>query len=103
MHTHLPDFRKIIFEFLPLITLNTLAQPTISSFAPASGPVGTSVTITGANFNAVPASNLAYFSAVPAIKFINTSLIKAYFLNLYNRPSMLNCLSVLWMSRPKNW
>ena len=36
MHTHLPDFRKTIFIFLPLITLNALAQPTVSSFAPAS-------------------------------------------------------------------
>ena len=40
--------------------------PIITSFSPASGPVGTSVTITGTNFNAVPASNIVYFGGVKA-------------------------------------
>jgi hypothetical protein len=40
--------------------------PTISTFTPTSGPVGTTVTITGTNFNAVPANNIVYFGAVKA-------------------------------------
>ncbi len=42
------------------------AQPTISSFEPISGPIGTSVTITGSNFNANPTANIVYFGAVRA-------------------------------------
>lgn len=38
--------------------------PVIASFAPASGPVGTTVTITGSNFNPTPANNTVYFGAV---------------------------------------
>ncbi|MEJ7588309.1 MAG: IPT/TIG domain-containing protein [Ferruginibacter sp.] len=45
-----------------------LAQiPTITNFLPASGPVGTSVTITGNNFSGTPAANIVYFGAVKAI------------------------------------
>ena len=40
--------------------------PTISLFTPASGVVGTSVTISGTNFNATPANNIVYFGAVRA-------------------------------------
>jgi hypothetical protein len=43
-----------------------LAQPTITSFAPLSGPIGTTVTITGSNFNATPSSNVVYFGAAKA-------------------------------------
>jgi hypothetical protein len=49
-----------------LIASSILAQPTISSFSPASGPVGTSVTITGTNFNTIPANNIVFFGAVRA-------------------------------------
>lgn len=42
------------------------AQPVISSFTPASGPVGTSVTITGSGFGATAADNIVYFGAVKA-------------------------------------
>jgi large repetitive protein len=38
--------------------------PTISSFTPLSGSTGTSVTINGLNFNAIPSSNSVYFGAV---------------------------------------
>ena len=38
--------------------------PFISAFSPGSGSVGSSVTITGTNFNAVPANNIVYFGAV---------------------------------------
>ena len=40
--------------------------PTITSFAPASGPVGTTVTITGTNFHANPTNNIVYFGTVKA-------------------------------------
>ena len=40
--------------------------PALSSFAPASGPVGTSVTITGTNFSTTPANNIVFFGAVKA-------------------------------------
>lgn len=44
----------------------SFGQPVISSFSPASGPVGSSVTITGSNFNTTPANNIVYFGAVKA-------------------------------------
>ncbi|MEQ1588255.1 MAG: choice-of-anchor tandem repeat GloVer-containing protein, partial [Cyclobacteriaceae bacterium] len=40
--------------------------PTITSFTPASGPIGTTVTITGTNFSATPANNIVYFGATKA-------------------------------------
>ncbi len=42
------------------------AQPAITSFAPGSGPVGTTVTITGSGFSATAANNIVYFGAVKA-------------------------------------
>ncbi len=59
-------FCKTIFSLLLLITINATAQPTIGSFTPVSGPVGTSVIITGTSFNAVPANNIVYVGAVKA-------------------------------------
>jgi Leucine-rich repeat (LRR) protein len=47
-----------------LQNLDTPPSPTITSFAPASGGVGNSVTITGTNFSITPSSN--------TIKFNNT-------------------------------
>ncbi|MBO9198676.1 MULTISPECIES: FG-GAP-like repeat-containing protein [Niastella] len=35
--------------------------PVITSFSPEAGPVGTTVTISGSNFDAVPANNVIYF------------------------------------------
>lgn len=45
-----------------VVTL-TVAPPVvgITSFSPTSGPAGTSVTITGENFDATPANNVVYF------------------------------------------
>ncbi|MBI4930887.1 MAG: T9SS type A sorting domain-containing protein [Bacteroidetes bacterium] len=39
---------------------------TITSFSPTSGPVGTTVTITGTGFNTTPASNIVFFGATMA-------------------------------------
>ncbi len=44
----------------------TAAAPTITSFSPVSGPVGSSVTITGAGFSAYPKSNIVFFGATQA-------------------------------------
>jgi len=62
----LPAFRNTLFAFFLFMAVNATAQPTISSFTPSSGPLGTSVIITGTNFNAVHASNIIYFGAVKA-------------------------------------
>ncbi|MGD0591596.1 MAG: FG-GAP-like repeat-containing protein [Bacteroidota bacterium] len=40
--------------------------PTITSFSPTSGPIGTTVTITGTNFDPTAANNIVYFGAVKA-------------------------------------
>ena len=40
--------------------------PTITTFAPASGAVGTAVTITGTNFSATPSEDVVYFGAAKA-------------------------------------
>jgi hypothetical protein len=44
-------------------TYITPAAPAINSFSPASGPVGTLVTIKGSNFNPVASNNIVYFGA----------------------------------------
>ena len=58
------SYIPLLFTLLPAMHL--LAQPTISSFSPSSGPIGTTVTITGTNFSANPANNIVYFGAVRA-------------------------------------
>ena len=42
------------------------AQPVINSFSPSSGPIGTTVTITGTGFNATAANNVVFFGAAKA-------------------------------------
>ncbi len=54
-----------------LICVAAFAQPVITSFSPASGPVGTAVTISGSNFSSVPANNIVFFGAVQAV--VNTA------------------------------
>ena len=57
-----------------LIILSTLiiclsaegAAPTIQTFSPTSGAVGTTIIITGTNFDSTPANNIVYFGAVKA-------------------------------------
>ncbi len=63
---------KLKFYFFLFLTFTlaatTMAQvPTVSSFTPTSGPVGTNVTITGTNFNSTLANNVVYFGAMKAI------------------------------------
>ncbi len=47
------------------VTVNAQA-PDITAFSPGSGSVGTTVTITGTNFNATPANNVVFFGATRA-------------------------------------
>lgn len=51
----------------------TSPPPTITSFTPTSGPVGTTVTISGSNFSSTAANNIVYFGAVKATVTAATS------------------------------
>ena len=52
--------------FLMVYGVWAAAVPTISSFTPTSGTVGTTVTITGTNFNTTAANNVVFFGATKA-------------------------------------
>jgi hypothetical protein len=53
---------------LALVSHITLGQiPAITSFSPASGPIGTTVTITGNNFSSTADDNIVYFGATKAM------------------------------------
>jgi len=56
---------SIIITVSPISTITT-NSPTISSFTPSSGGIGTSVTITGTNFNATANNNIVFFGATLA-------------------------------------
>lgn len=43
------------------------AQPVISSFSPSSGPVGSTVIISGSGFSTTTTNNIVYFGAVKAV------------------------------------
>lgn len=58
-------FFTLVFA-VNLIAQQVSAQPAITSFTPTSGPVGTTVTITGTNFSTNPADNIVYFGATKA-------------------------------------
>lgn len=55
----------LIFSLLDLFCVHQVncQVPTITTFIPAKGSVGTAVTITGTNFSATPADNIVYFGA----------------------------------------
>ncbi|HRJ31051.1 MAG TPA: gliding motility-associated C-terminal domain-containing protein [Cyclobacteriaceae bacterium] len=50
----------------------TILAPSITSFSPASGPIGTTVTITGTNFSNIPANNLVKFNGLTAVVSAST-------------------------------
>ena len=52
--------------FFILLCVFKISGQTISSFSPASGPVGTSVVITGTGFNATPSNNIVFLGATMA-------------------------------------
>jgi hypothetical protein len=49
-----------------LFAANVYSQPTITSFIPTSGPVGTIVSIKGTRFDPIASHNIVYFGAVKA-------------------------------------
>ncbi len=60
--------KKLYFSaFFILFSLIAKAQPTIASFSPASGAIGTSVTIIGTKFNTTASNNIVYFGGAKAI------------------------------------
>ena len=65
-----PRFRTVASAFvinLYLTSAPAFAQtPTVTSISPTSGNVGTTVTITGTNFDATPANNTVFFGATQA-------------------------------------
>jgi len=65
---NLPNTLRTIVQPLLLVLFSSslLAQSRISAFSPASGPVGTTVTISGNYFNARPDSNIVWFGGVRA-------------------------------------
>lgn len=65
--------RKIIlFLFTILLSCSTLVQaqvcnkPTVTSFSPVTGFIGSVVTINGSNFDPIPANNQVFFGATQA-------------------------------------
>ena len=59
---------------IAIFATTTIAQvPTITGFTPTSGPIGTTVTITGTNFSQFPINNKVYFGATKAIVSNTTS------------------------------
>ena len=50
-----------------------LAPPTITSFSPLSGAVGSSITITGTGFNTTAANNIVFFDGVKAAVTASTA------------------------------
>ena len=69
--------KKLYFVTILLasvFSLQAFAQaPVINSFSPASGPVGTTVTISGSNFNATAAADIVWFGATRAQVLIASS------------------------------
>ncbi|MFT3937039.1 MAG: FG-GAP-like repeat-containing protein [Chitinophagaceae bacterium] len=62
------QFKQILFFQLLLFvfTQSVKAQPIISSFSPAAGPIGSQVIINGVNFSSTPQNNIVYFGAARA-------------------------------------
>ena len=70
MLTKLEQSKKIGVVFLILLltfgNLGVAAIPRITLFTPTTGPVGTTVTIIGHNFDTVPTNNIVFFGATMA-------------------------------------
>lgn len=58
--------RKWILLYALFISSFSFAQPSITSFSPEAGNVGSSVIIKGKNFSPSPSQNIVYFGAVKA-------------------------------------
>ena len=66
---------KYFYSFLVscMLFAASFSQPVITSFSPASGPVGTVVTISGTGFNTTAASNIVFFGVAKAVVSSSTS------------------------------
>ena len=62
----------VVENFSALVTIAS-PPPAITSFSPTSGEVGTSVTITGTDFDATASNNTVYFGAVKATVTASTT------------------------------
>ncbi len=67
------EMKKLLRNLLPASFLLVATvfyagaqAPTITSFSPTSGPVGTTVTITGTGFDTAPSNNIVFFGATMA-------------------------------------
>jgi gliding motility-associated-like protein len=56
-----------------ILSNNPVFSPTITSFTPTSGSIGTTVTITGTNFDAIPANNMVAFNGTTAVVTASTA------------------------------
>jgi hypothetical protein len=88
----------IILSLLYVIPL--FAQvPTISSFTPKRGGVGTTISITGTNFSTTPANNIVYFGGVksPVLSATSTTLtVKVPYGASYKRISVTTNNLTAW-------
>ncbi len=68
MTRELPQILKriVLACFLMLGYIDGLTQPSITAFSPESGPIGTTVIISGAGFDNDPANNVVFFGATRA-------------------------------------
>lgn len=55
-----------IWKLNPFVLPSTVCAPVVTSFTPASGPTGTTVTITGTRFSATASNNVVFFGATRA-------------------------------------
>src|SRR5258706_4157 len=62
------DCTTFLYVAINLVFVNRAYSqaPSISSFTPTSGPIGTSVSMTGSSFSTTPADNIVYFGATKA-------------------------------------
>jgi gliding motility-associated-like protein len=56
-----------------IFSVTASVLPTITSFTPTSGPIGTTVTITGTNFDVTPANNTVAFNGTTAVVTASTA------------------------------
>ncbi|MEO6850415.1 MAG: FG-GAP-like repeat-containing protein, partial [Mucilaginibacter sp.] len=85
----------------PIIT-----PPVITSISPASGTVGTAITIKGKNFNSVATGNIVYFGATKAV--VNSATTGSLLVNVpvganYESPSVLNTANGLTAYAPNKF
>ncbi|MBL7847866.1 MAG: VCBS repeat-containing protein [Cyclobacteriaceae bacterium] len=61
------NYNGAVRNGLARVNNGSTGPPTITSFSPASGAIGATVTITGTNFSPIAANNIVYFGATKTI------------------------------------